>query len=70
MMQVSMMEYPEKTIKELQKYLDDNHITLEEYFRKNLDNEFADKVWMNMIYSRETLDKPSTENSTDLPDAL
>jgi len=38
------------TIEEIQKYLDDNDITFEDYIRKNVYKEFVDKVWMTAIY--------------------
>jgi hypothetical protein len=42
------------TIEELQKYLDDNKITLEEYMRANMitdeDRKYFDKIWMDVIY--------------------
>ena len=43
-----------KNIEELQKYLDDNNITFEEYMRKNIitdeDRKYFDKIWMDAIY--------------------
>ncbi len=54
MMRVSMMKNPEKTLQELQKYLDDNNITFEEYMRANMitdeDRKYIDKIWMDVIY--------------------
>jgi hypothetical protein len=42
------------TIEELQKFLDDNNITLEEYMRANIitddDSKYIDKIWMDAIY--------------------
>jgi peptidoglycan hydrolase CwlO-like protein len=44
----------ELEIEELQKYLDDNNITFEEYMRSNMitdeDRKYFDKVWMDAIY--------------------
>ncbi len=38
-------------LEELQKYLDDNNITLEEYMRANMitdeDRKYFDKIWMD-----------------------
>ena len=43
-----------KNIEELQKYLDDNNLTLEEYMRANMitdeDRKYFDKIWMDAIY--------------------
>ena len=42
------------TIEEIQKYLDDNNITFEEYMRQNMitdeEKKYIDKVWMDAIY--------------------
>jgi hypothetical protein len=42
------------TIEELQKYLDDNKITLEEYMRANMitdeERKYIDKIWVDAIY--------------------
>ena len=40
----------EQTLEQLQKYLDDNNITFEEYVSRTVNKEFADKVWMTAIY--------------------
>jgi len=56
------------TIEEIQKYLDDNDITFEDYIRKNVYKEFVDKVWMTAIYG--TLEEPSQGHFTDPVDAL
>jgi peptidoglycan hydrolase CwlO-like protein len=41
-------------IEELQKYLDDNNITFEEWMRSNMitdeERKYIDKIWMNAIY--------------------
>jgi len=41
-------------LEELQKYLDDNNITLEEYMRANMitdeDRKYFDKIWVDTIY--------------------
>ena len=41
-------------LEELQKYLDDNKITLEEYMRANMitdeERKYIDKIWMDAIY--------------------
>ena len=41
-------------LEELQKYLDDNNITFEEYMRANMitdeERKYIHKVWMNAIY--------------------
>lgn len=43
-----------KKLEELQKFLDDNSITLEEYLRQNMitdeEKEYVDKMWINAIY--------------------
>jgi hypothetical protein len=45
---------PEETLQELQKYLDDNKITLEEYMRANMitdeERKYIDKIWVDAIY--------------------
>lgn len=41
----------ELTLEQLQKYLDDNNITFEEYVSRTVNKEFVDKVWMDAIYS-------------------
>jgi hypothetical protein len=42
------------TIEELQKYLDDNNITFEEWMRANMitdeDRKYFDKIWVDAIY--------------------
>ncbi len=41
-------------LEELQKYLDDNNITFEEYLRNNMvseeDKKYFDKIWVDAIY--------------------
>ena len=41
-------------LEELQKYLDDNNITFEEYLRENMisddERKYLDKIWMDAIY--------------------
>ncbi len=41
-------------LEEIQKFLDDNNITLEEYLRQNMitdeDRKYIDKIWMDAIY--------------------
>jgi hypothetical protein len=41
-------------LEELQKFLDDNNITLEEYLRANMitdeDRKYIDKIWVDAIY--------------------
>ena len=41
-------------IEELQKYLDDNNITFEEWMRENMitdeDRKYFDKIWIDAIY--------------------
>jgi hypothetical protein len=52
------MKNPEETLQELQKYLDDNNITFEEWMRANMItdeerkefNKKCDKLWMDAIY--------------------
>lgn len=43
-----------KNIEQLQKYLDENNLTLEEYMRANMitdeDRKYFDKIWMDAIY--------------------
>jgi hypothetical protein len=54
MMLVSMMKNSEQILEELQKYLDDNNITFEEWMRANMitdeDRKSLDKIWMDAIY--------------------
>ena len=42
------------SIEELQKYLDDNNITFEEYLRANMitdeERKYIDKIWVDAIY--------------------
>jgi hypothetical protein len=42
------------SFEELQKYLDDNNINLEEYLRSNMitdeERKYIDKIWMDAIY--------------------
>ena len=42
------------SIEEIQKYLDDNNITFEEYMRTNMitdeDRKYIDKIWVDVIY--------------------
>jgi len=41
-------------VKELQKFLDDNNITFEEYMRANMitdeEKKYVDKIWVDAIY--------------------
>ena len=41
-------------LEELQKYLDDNNITFEEWMRANMitdeERKYFDKIWMDAIY--------------------
>ncbi len=41
-------------LEEIQKYLDDNNITLEEYLRENMitdeEKKYVDKIWVDAIY--------------------
>ena len=50
---ITLMEQ-KMTIEELQKYLDDNNITFEEYMRANMitdeERKYIDKIWMDAIY--------------------
>jgi hypothetical protein len=43
-----------KNSEEIQKYLDDNNITLEEYLRENMitdeERKYIDKIWIDAIY--------------------
>ena len=43
------------SIEELQKFLDDNNITFEEYMRANMitdeERKYLDKIWMDAIYN-------------------
>ena len=45
---------PKQILEELQKYLDENNITFEEYMRANMitdeDRKYIDKIWMDVIY--------------------
>jgi len=49
------------SFEELQKFLDDNNITLEEYLRENMitdeDRKYFDKIWVDAIY--KNLDLPT-----------
>jgi hypothetical protein len=42
-------------LEELQKYLDDNNTTLEEYMRANMitdeERKYFDKIWVDAIYN-------------------
>jgi len=41
-------------LEELQKYLDENNLTLEQYLRNNMitdeDRKYFDKIWVDVIY--------------------
>ena len=41
-------------LEEIQKYLDDNNTTLEEYLRENMitdeEKKYVDKIWVDAIY--------------------
>jgi hypothetical protein len=41
-------------LEEIQKFLDDNNITLEEYLRENMitdeEKKYVDKIWVDAIY--------------------
>ena len=41
-------------LEEIQKFLDDNNTTLEEYLRENMitdeDGKYVDKIWVDAIY--------------------
>jgi len=41
-------------LEEIQKYLDDNNITFEEYMRANMitdeEKKYVDKIWVDAIY--------------------
>lgn len=43
-----------KNIEELQKYLDENNLTLEQYLRNNMASEefkkYCDNIWIDAIY--------------------
>ena len=43
------------TIEEIQKYLDDNNITFEEWMKENMitdkERKYIDKIWMDAIYN-------------------
>jgi hypothetical protein len=45
---------PKQILEEVQKYLDDNNITFEEYMRENMitdeERKYIDKIWMDAIY--------------------
>jgi len=49
-----MIMNPEETLQEIQKFLDDNNITLEEYLRENMitdeERKYVDKIWVDAIY--------------------
>ncbi len=46
--------YTKEIMKELQKFLDDNNTTLEEYLRENMitdeERKYFDKIWVDAIY--------------------
>ena len=50
------------TIEEIQKFLDDNNITLEEYLRENMitdeERKYIDKIWVDAIYRNLGEDTP------------
>jgi len=54
MEQKSPLRFMFMDLEELQKYLDDNNITLEEYMRANMitdeERKYFDKIWMDAIY--------------------
>jgi hypothetical protein len=54
LMLVGLLMNPEKTLQELQKYLDDNNLTFEEWMRENMitdeERKYIDKIWMDAIY--------------------
>jgi hypothetical protein len=45
---------PKQTLQELEKYLDENNITFEEYMRANMitveERKYIDKMWMDVMY--------------------
>lgn len=53
-MLVGLLMNPEGTLQELQKYLDDNNITFEEWMRANMitdeERKYIDKIWVDAIY--------------------
>jgi hypothetical protein len=53
-MLVDLLMNSEQIIEELQKFLDDNNITFEEYMRANMitdeERKYIDKIWVDAIY--------------------
>ena len=49
-------------LEEIQKFLDDNNTTLEEYLRDNMitdeDRKYVDKIWVDAIYRNLGEDTP------------
>ncbi len=54
LMLVDLLMNSEQIIEELQKFLDDNNITFEEYMRANMitdeERKYIDKIWVDAIY--------------------
>ena len=57
------------TIEEIQKFLDDNNITLEEYLRENMitdeERKYIDKIWVDAIY--KNLGEDTSQTGTGEP---
>ncbi len=57
------------TIEEIQKFLDDNNITLEEYLRENMitdeERKYIDKIWVDAIY--KNLGEDTSQTGTEAP---
>jgi hypothetical protein len=55
------------TIEEIQKFLDDNNITLEEYLRENMitdeERKYIDKIWVDAIY--KNLGEDTSQTGTE-----
>ncbi len=57
------------TIEEIQKFLDDNNTTLEEYLRENMitdeERKYIDKIWVDAIY--KNLGEDTSQTGTEAP---
>ena len=56
-------------LEEIQKFLDDNNITLEEYLRENMitdeERKYIDKIWVDAIY--KNLGEDTSQTGTEAP---
>ena len=69
MEQKSPLRFMFMDLEELQKYLDDNNITLEEYMRANMitdeERKYIDKIWVDAIY--KNLGEDTSQTGTEAP---